>query len=309
MLRPPFQAVYLRTPGEAPLSGRMLSGAAASGPAHDAEVTDWVNRVTALGGSVSAGTRSAADAFMAAINAAGLRSKIYRLNLYAGTSTGTNMESIKEVLIKDKGGDGNGRDDVATLAGTEYSESTGIVISDNPSAKRAVKTGVVPSSHFDSVNDLHIAVYSRANLNETNNSFIGAVNSGEGASGIYMTLRITLASNQSYSLLMGDAASSFPIATDANTLGFYQCCRTSSTSCVLYKNGAVFASATGTSNGSMPNTPSIYVHAEHDSVQGADLGTAGTIAGYSIGKGMNATQALAFYNAWQDFQTALGRQV
>lgn len=274
----------------------------------DSEVLNWVSRVRALGGSVSNPTKQAASTFMKAIKAAGLRSKIWRLNLYAGTSGGA-LENIREVLIKDRPTATDGRDVNNGFINSDYSEATGMAKATNPGAGAFLDTQLSPFNDFGgNTTDLHTAVYCRSNLNESNNSFIGSLNAGVGATSIYLTLRITLAGNNSYGLLIGDAAGSFPQAADANTLGFYQVCRTSSTNCVMYKNGAVFATATGATSGSAVG-PTLYIHAEHDSGSGATIATAGTIAGYSIGTGMNATEALAFYNAWQTFQTALGRQV
>src|SRR2546430_17574212 len=77
--------------------------------AEDSEVTDWVARSVANGGSVSAATRSAVNTFMGAIKAASLRTKMLRLNLFCGDDfvhdniTAT-MGAGQVPLIKDKGG-------------------------------------------------------------------------------------------------------------------------------------------------------------------------------------------------------------
>ena len=48
------------------------------------EAQDWINRVYANGGTVSATTANAVNTFCEDINAAGIRDKFYRLNLFAG---------------------------------------------------------------------------------------------------------------------------------------------------------------------------------------------------------------------------------
>ncbi len=261
------------------------------------ETLDWVTRVVGNGGSVSQGTKDAANTFLGAVTTAGVRSLIYRLNLFAGTG----LTACAVPFIKDRG---NTLDSLNNFVSGDYSESTGLTGNGNTGARKHIATGFVPATHFNSVTDAHTSFYARSNVNESNNCMIGAVTSGNAASSIYMTLRITLASNQSYGILTG--VSSFPIATDSNTLGFYQICR-NGTSIVLYKNGSSFASATGAS-GDL-TAPQIFVFAVDDSNLGDQINTTIASGGYSIGRGMDATQSSAFRNAWQAFQTALSRQV
>jgi hypothetical protein len=49
------------------------------------DAQDWINRVYANGGTVSASTASAVNTFCNAIDTAGIRDRFYRLNLFAGT--------------------------------------------------------------------------------------------------------------------------------------------------------------------------------------------------------------------------------
>jgi hypothetical protein len=51
----------------------------------NADAQDWINRVYANGGSVSASTASAVNQFCNDIDAAGIRSSMYRANLFCGT--------------------------------------------------------------------------------------------------------------------------------------------------------------------------------------------------------------------------------
>jgi len=51
----------------------------------NADAQDWVNRVYANGGTVSAATANAVNDFANAIDAAGIRDRFYRLNLFCGT--------------------------------------------------------------------------------------------------------------------------------------------------------------------------------------------------------------------------------
>lgn len=258
------------------------------------QATDWVSRVIANGGSVSPSTATAADNFWSAIVAAGIDSKILRLNLYAGTG----LAACAVPFINTKG---STLDTLSNFVAGDYSESTGLT---GDGSTKFVATGFTPGTDWTSVNDMSIGAYSRTDSIETNNSLIGATSIGDAASQIYMTVKISLAGNQTYCLLSG---ANLAIAGDGTTLGLYHGSRTGS-GLVLYKNGASFATNAGAS-GNL-NAPTIKVHCESQTGGTPEaIFTAKTLAGYVIALGMTGTQALAFYNAFQGFQTALSRQV
>ncbi len=61
---------------------RMFHGSAG---VWNADAADWIKRVEANSGSVSTATANAVTNFCNAIDAAGIRGKFYRLNLFCGT--------------------------------------------------------------------------------------------------------------------------------------------------------------------------------------------------------------------------------
>ncbi len=267
---------------------QFLAQLASTGVALDSEVTDWKSRVIANGGAVSGTTLTAVNTFMLAIKAAGLRSLIYRLNCYAGTG-GTS--GLVVPLIKDFG---NALDSI--IGGLTYSEASG-------ATSGALSTGFVPSSVYSSVNSGHLAIYGRTAGAESSVA-IGGVISGSAPTQTELLIRFAGAANGSYGLFSEIAGAT---VTDAFGFGFYQHNRTSGSVSALYRNGSSIA--TGAPSGGTLLSVDIYVHAQHDSASGAQFLSNRTYAGYSIGLGMDATQSLAFYNAWQNFQTALSRQV
>lgn len=66
-----------------PMSPKLLRPRA-SGTAIHSEAVDWAARVTANGGTVSSNTLAAVSTFCATVNLIGVRSKLYRVNLFAG---------------------------------------------------------------------------------------------------------------------------------------------------------------------------------------------------------------------------------
>jgi hypothetical protein len=75
----------------------------------NADAQDWVNRVYANGGTVSTSTATAVNSFCNDIDAAGIRDRFYRLNLFAGTG-------LNAALVPVYRGD--------SLGGTQYGNTT-----------------------------------------------------------------------------------------------------------------------------------------------------------------------------------------
>ena len=102
--------------------------------------------------------------------------------------------------------------------------------------------------------------------------------------------------------------------SDANSdaLGFWTCTRTANNSLKIYHNGVEVASNTTTSTGSIAgNTLSMYVLAVRlNFITDAPVDFSGRNLRFAMyHPGVDATQALALYNAVQGFQVALNRAV
>jgi len=93
----------------------------------NADAQDWVNRVYANGGTVSTSTANAVNSFCDAIDAASIRDRFYRLNLFAGT--GLNAALVPVYRGTSLGGTqyGNATDtNVGPFVSGDYSESSGL---------------------------------------------------------------------------------------------------------------------------------------------------------------------------------------
>lgn len=266
----------------------------------DPIVFDWVYvRVPANGGSVSKTTVKAVNVFTRTIRKAGLLPKILRLNLFCGDQ----FAACKVPLIKIVGD--------ATDANTGNFNYTEVGSGAGPSVVNVgneyLSTGVIPSTTSMGDNDAHLAVYETnntseasisigfQNLNSTSQSYYLAPNyAGVGSHGIMWSA----ASSNNYPLAAGDLPGG----------GFYILTRTSSANVKLYKAGSLLATSVAAA-GSRPDTGNGVV------VFGLMNGTTFSsktlrhLGGYSMGLGLNATDASNFSTAWQVFQTALARQV
>jgi hypothetical protein len=98
-------------------------------------------------------------------------------------------------------------------------------------------------------------------------------------------------------------------AANANSLGFYQSSRTSSTSIKVFKNNTTLGTNTNTNISiGQPNFP-LYIGASDFGGTTANNFSNRECAFASIGDGLTDTQASNFYTAVQTFQTTLSRAI
>ena len=283
------------------------------------EAADWRNRVLTNGGSVSSNTLKAVSNFCYRIDAAGIRSKFLRLNLFCGnnlnacftplyrgpafgTNYGGSMDSNQGPFGS---GDYNERGSGGGLTGSSY-------------YAYYLDTGLNTTAPYTNMgmayNDIHSSVYLSAL--GTTEGWMGGVIGGyvfgfegneypgvtvfwsyvdytnwNGPSGTYL-------SNTSYSnegLIIGNIKS----GNNAFLIKNVNCTDSSSVSATsaIYTgtNTYIMQSACGFGGGGNPE-PSFCA-------------TDDTIASYSLGLGFSSSEATAYYNAMNSFQTSLGRNV
>lgn len=270
------------------------------GPVYDAEVNDWVARVVANGGTVSTATKDAANTFLGAVNAAGLRSLLWRVNLFASDTyagvlvpfivqSGLSFaQSALETAYK------TSSFTPATSADWVYSESVGL--RSNGSNQAFLSCGFDPRNYNADLTSAHFGIYYITSSNDGSSN--GVQDSSAGFRGFILGESGT---SRYFECHNTDVA----IYTDSGANGFMLGSRTSNTVTTLYRNG-VSKATNATGAAAYASSSSVFIFALGGAVVQF---TAKTLGGYSIGLKMDATQQLAYYNAWQAFQTALGRQV
>ena len=272
---------------------------ASGGFVYDPEVLDWVSRVVTNGGSVSQGTKDAANTFILAIRAAGIRSLLTRVNLYAGTG----LDAARTPFIKDIGGS---VDVLNNFVSGDYSESTGLT---GDGATKYNNPGVTIGDFFNfDQNSISYGLYSRV-ASSAAALDMGSLN---GVAPFYTYLAVKNVGTTYFSMF--DNGTQATVADSVGT-GFYLGVKSSNAAggLKIFRNGSD-TGASGSSTG--PGAASsvlVYVHAANNSsTDGSGGGFAFSsmvCGGYHFGHKFDATQQLAYYNAWQAFQTALGRQV
>jgi hypothetical protein len=278
-----------------PMNPRLLRPTA-SGATHP-EARDWATRVTANGGSAGSTTLAAVSKFCAAIDAAGIRDRFYRLNLFCGT--GLNACLVPLYTAASGGATRVGTRDidnnVGTFVGGDYAESTGLT----GNGTNYLRVGVSPSD-VDNGATGHLSVYyprSGAAASGTEDA-ISSYNSG---------------ATQRYGFRLSTVGQSgvwgqnVSITDLSPTNGHYLLTRRSATDLSLFRN-SVFVNALGSSTTNTGHSNEYYVFANNNNGTPASRWTS-SLRGYSIGLQLTDGQITSFYTAMQAFQTALGRNV
>jgi hypothetical protein len=264
------------------------------------ECRSWISRVLSSGGTVSETTAAAVNNFCDAIDSAGLRDRFYRLNLFCGG----NLSACLVPLYRGPslGGTqfGNATDTNVNFTLASYVEtgSTGGLTGNGTS--RYLQTGLQSSAWITGGNvRSHLAVYKRTSTNN----------------GVLLSARsITLGNSWEFGAggnVLGGATGSFAVpGTHDSLIG---ATRVNDTDVVSFRRTTL--SAVNAASGAVSGT-SIPFAVFARNLQGTDtnayslsLYSNQTLAGYSIGAGLNSSDLVAYDAAMQAFQTALGRNV
>jgi hypothetical protein len=265
------------------------------------EAANWAARVVANGGSVSGSTLSAVDKFCKAIDAAGIRSLMYRANLFAGT--GLNACLVPLYRGPSLGGTqfGNTTDtNVGPFVTGDYSETGASGGLTGNGSSKYLQTGLSSSAFITGGNvRSHLAVYKRTSVN----------------SGVLLSARSTALSTAwefgAGGNVLGGLTGSFPVPSTHDS--FIGVTRTTSTDVVAFRRTSLASVNTASASVTGTSIP-FAVFARNDQSTDTNAYTANlfsnqTLAAYSIGMGLDETQLAAYDAAMQAFQTALSRNV
>jgi hypothetical protein len=276
------------------------------------EAAAWRTAVVANGGSVSASTMRAVSKFCADIDATpDLRSRFFRLNLFCGDSD-ANLVAVRTPLYRGQSRTGsqwgNATDTNNAFQQADYTEtgaSGGLTATSNTS--KYLGTGLIPFNAGITEQNYHNSGYFPATLNTTGD-WIGA--SGAGGGQRFSIFFPAFSTVGMYVRFGGGANSGIENASLVARTGHLIGQRSSGTG-VGYRNGSNI-SATSITTGSQAfatnEPPALNVFARN-AAGSPSAYWSGRACMYSVGLDFSDAQALAFYNAVQTFQTALGRQL
>jgi hypothetical protein len=271
------------------MSPRLLRPVA-SGFHPEAQV--WRNAVIANGGSVSGSTVKAVSDFCKSIDAAGIRDRFYRLNLFAGTGLNAALVPLYRGPSRTGTQYGNATDTNFNFVSGDYAESSGLTPA---SANRHLDTGL--SSSTIGATSIHLAVYQKAlsGTNTINATLIGSQNNG--------------VSQRYYFNVFSTQPNLSVIVGSVNDIGSGN---TASGSTIGTREGAgaryVNGAEEATSGSLTPTGISESFFVFGNNFQGGVNNRYNrAILSYSLGKHFSASQAAAYHTAWEAVNTALGR--
>ena len=271
------------------------------------EAAAWSTAVVANGGIVSGSTLSAVDKFCKAIDAAGIRDRFYRLNLFCGTGLSAALVPLYRGPSRTGTQHGNTTDTNVNFVSGDYSETDGLLGSP---AGKYLKTGLSPDTI--GVSTGHISMVAKGAAASGTAMAVGSRNTGA-------TQRYELAT-ANRNAFQGDAVQDFYAASfwggtaqvtyqqtgnATRPAGQYLLTRTASNRADWYLNGVSLANSTSSVTPGA-NANEFYVHARNGDGTASFFGLT-TMRGYSLGLSMTSTQVAAFSNAFAALNTALGR--
>ena len=263
------------------------------------EAADWAARVVSNGGTVGT-SLPAVNAFCNAIASAGIRDRFYRMGIFAGSNL--NAALVPLYRGPSLGGTqyGNATDtnlgSPAFLDVTNYTESTGLAAASG----KYLRTGLLQTSVGLAC---HLAFYDCVRPTNAYAAKLGSRGASNSHEHLITNVDVTTTIDYGSGSVAGNGRAR---ATGYTQTGaFWLGINPSSTSSILYKNGA--SAATGTPSARTAQSLEYYVFGLNDNGSLADSTTTGRSGGYSIGLSMDATQAAAYSTAMQAFQTSLLR--
>lgn len=275
----------------------------------NADAQDWINRVYANGGTVSATTASAVNQFCVDIENAGIRDRFYRLNLFCGNSDAS-LAAVRTPLFRGPSLTGtqygNTIDTNNNFVTGDYAENSGL--KGNGSTK-SLLTGVLPS---DIGTGRHIG------LSVSSDSAAGgiAIGSDNAFDSGWTTFNIDflntvavadptsrLRARSALSSNLGSVTTLSLSATTAYRL-VSSSPRTTGVPLVMYENGAAAESRPVTYQTDAAFGVAVFA----SNRKGTPVShTAMRLSAYSFGAEMTASQVAAYNTAMVAFLTAMGR--
>lgn len=269
------------------------------------EANAWRTAVVANGGSVSASTMKNVSKFCADIDAAGIRDKFYRLNLFCGTGLNAALVPLYRGTSRTGTQYGNTTDtNNGPFVSGDYADNSGLTGTGNNGvgvgSSKYLSTGLTPATV--GLSSGHLAAYI-FDLNQTAPNQSGVVSIR--ANGI--TQRWWLEYRQA-NMIAEYSGSNFTgfanpsVAEDSHVM----LSRTTTSSAKYFRNGTQVGSEFTTTVTTASSSIGWPVFATN--IDGAFNGYAPfRMGGYSIGTGMTDAQAAAYSSAMTTFQQAMAR--
>ena len=276
------------------------------------EAAAWRAAVIANGGSVRISTVNAVSKFCASIDAAGIRDRFYRLNLFCGNSDAS-LNAVRTPLYRGPSRTGtqygNATDTNSSFVAGDYAETGASGGLKGNATTKALALGAGVLTGLTNAN-LHVAAYGR-DMQDTNGNTEGILlGRADGGPRPFTVLRGGNNETAANQFMANEfAAGLFASPSASIEQGFLVGSTTATDYIAIYTNGQLAGSST--SSRTLANAPNngMGVFGYQASSDGFAARSGARLSGYSIGSGMSAQQVSGYYSIMQAFQTTMGRNV
>jgi hypothetical protein len=280
----------------------------ASGTAVHPEAVDWATRVTANGGTVSSNTLAAVSTFCASIDAAGIRDRFYRLNLFCGDQLAAALVPLYRAESSTASARGNATDTNNNFVSGDFNNTGASAGLKGNASNKYLATGYLPNTLPATNTHLAVALFAGEPAAGSDRTLIGAATTSGTTVFAIDSRRPTLSTGQnqcacalglytsSFAGFFGEAVHSPPLA--AGTIV--------ASAGTQYRNGSE-AGIPPVSLANYSGTNSLFVLATNVTNGTPANFSEARIGAYSAGAAMTASQVVAFTNALAAFNATLSR--
>jgi len=264
------------------------------------EVKRWINNVYTNGGSLSNNTANAVNTFANTINSTGIRSKIWRLNLFCGNNINAALVPLYRGSSAAASSYGSSVDGNNNFNSADYNESgTNAGLKGNGSNKY-LTTGL--GMNIFGTSDRHLMVYESS---VSTNAYATLIQGGSDYTAPFGTWFLSYGSPAGAPRYGAFGDSSYAQSPNYGVPGMFLGTGTS-TSSEMYRNGILVATASTSTPGEL-DASAMIVGAGYASGGSVVQHINGSISSYSIGNKLTSQQVLDFYNALETFNQTIGR--
>ncbi len=276
-------------------------GAALVPQVSNADAQDWLNRVYDNGGTVSTGTASAVNEFCNAIDAAGIRDRFYRLNLFAGTGLNAALVPVYRGPSRTGTQYGNTTDtNNGPFVSGDYTLTGGLNANGSAgSSSKYLDTGLAPDD-LPALSSVHLAAWKGAG--SIGGSTIALIGSRTSTQFWYVRQTAptdTLAGN------IGHGA--FVTGASADTAAGLVTITRNTSGLVIYKDTTSVATDGARTPTANANDFTVFTFRNTDGTVSSNVAWPYAMYGYSAGVHLSSADVTAYHAAFAAFNTAMGR--
>lgn len=264
------------------------------------EAASWRTRVVANGGTVSTATVQAVDRFCRSIDANGLRSLLWRVNLMAGDNLSAALVPLYRATSSSGAVQGNTTDTNSNFVSGDYVATSGLL---GNGSNKALDTGL-PGNFRDG---RHLGVVPFAFGTNAFRYYIGTRDGGTTANAHLWAIYAANASGNVGAYSYSDAAAVSGSDGGAGVVKRLVISNNfaSATGTTLFSDGVQFANTSFGFNTTATTPVGVFAVRQANGTFFNFLNT--RLSGYTIGENMTAAQVATYNTIWTTLLTALGR--